>query len=176
MSEEAIHVEEEWTEDEDKRTWEEELHVAGDEVVGKVQELLREAAVRKITVRDQNEKEILSIPLWSGVAGMLVLGPWSALALVGAWIGNFSIIIEYEDPIEAVKEAAEGAASQPSTADGNDLTSIKGIGPKTAEKLAMAGVATVDALAKMSVAEVMEITGANQETAADWIAQAEGVA
>lgn len=117
MSEEQIHVEEEFENyndqsNKEKKTWEEHLNVDGDEIVGKVQELLREAAVRKITVKDQGGKTLLTIPLYAGFASLLVFGPWNALAILAAWVAKFSIIIEREgdEPAEAGEKEAAAAA------------------------------------------------------------------
>lgn len=179
MNDEQIPVEEEMQDEaqEHKQAWQEELSVAGDEVLGKVQELLREAAVRKITVKDAKGKTILSLPLYAGVAGALVAGPWTALALVGAWLGNFSILIEYEalQEDEEVETAVAMASHDRPAPAAAGLTGVKGIGPKTAEKLAAAGVTRMDQLAKLSADELMKIAGVNQETAVAWIAQAEGL-
>ncbi len=124
MSEEQVHVEEEFDNNEDqsnkeKKTWEEHLNVDSDEIVNKVQELLREAAVRKITVKDENGKTLLTIPLYAGFASLLVFGPWNALALLAAWVAKFSIIIEREgdEPVAAdEKETAAGDAAEAATA------------------------------------------------------------
>jgi hypothetical protein len=58
----------------------EEWHLKGDELVGKVRELLHEGNVRRIIVK-QDEHRILEIPLTVGIVGTL-LAPW--LAAVGA--------------------------------------------------------------------------------------------
>lgn len=105
MSEEQVNFEEEVASEEsakEKKTWEEHIKVDSDQIVGKVQELIKEAAVRKITIKDENGKKLLSIPLYAGFASLLVFGPWNALALLAAWVAKFSIIIERE-----VKEADE---------------------------------------------------------------------
>jgi len=170
MSEETINIEEEFVASDNGQSykkWEEEIKVTGDELVGKVQELIKEATARKITVKDENGKTLLSIPLWSGVFGLMVFGAWSALALIAAWAANLSIIIEYvdlEDIVEDVEEAVENLA--------DDLTVIKGIGPKKAEQLQAAGIHTFAALARTSPQELAEIGSVSEETAAEWIAEA----
>ncbi len=169
MSEETINIEEEFVASDNGQSykkWEEEIKVTGDELVGKVQELIKEATARKITVKDENGKTLLSIPLWSGVFGLMVFGAWSALALIAAWAANLSIIIEYvdlEDIVEDVEEAVENLA--------DDLTVIKGIGPKKAEQLQAAGIHTFAALARTSPQELAEIGSVSEETAAEWIAE-----
>ncbi len=119
MSEETINVEEEATSDEkskEQKTWEEYLHVDSDEIVGKVQELIREATVRKITIKDENGKTLLTIPLYAGFASLLIFGPWNALALMAAWVAKFSIIIEREAP-EAEEAGAEKAPEEAAVAE-----------------------------------------------------------
>jgi hypothetical protein len=84
------------------RTWIEEVSVAGDQLVKTVQSLLREAVVRKITVKDRNGRTLLEIPLYAGAAGMFFLGWWSAALLIAAWFTEVSIFIEREaEPAEA---------------------------------------------------------------------------
>ena len=118
MSEETINIDEEFEQEQNssgKKTWEEHLHIDSDEVVGKVQELLREAAVRKITIKDESGKTLLSIPLYAGFASLLVFGPWNALALLAAWVAKFSIIIEREG--EAPESVSEKEAAANGTAE-----------------------------------------------------------
>lgn len=110
MTEEHIDFEEETTskeESKEKKTWEEHLHVDSDQVVGKVQELIKEATVRKITIRDESGKTLLTIPLYAGFASLLIFGPWNALALLAAWVAKFSIIIEREADEEEVGKEKE---------------------------------------------------------------------
>lgn len=166
MSEETINIEEEFVASDNgqgQRKWEEEIRVTGDELVGKVQELIKEGMARKITVKDENGKTLLSIPLWSGVAGLLVFGAWSALALIGAWAANLSIFIEYVDLEDAVEEVMD------------DLTAIKGIGLKKAELLQEAGITSFVALAELTPEELIVIANVNEATAENWIAAAKDI-
>lgn len=167
MSEESIHIEEEMegAANGHKKSWTEEIQVGSDELVGKVQELLREAAVRKITIKDEHGKKLLSIPMYAGVAGMLVLGPWSALALVAAWVGKFSILIE-----RAGDEPAEEEAAAAETAD--DLTALKGVGPTFARRMHEAGITTFKAVANTSPQELADIANVTETQASGWIEQA----
>jgi Domain of unknown function (DUF4342)/Helix-hairpin-helix domain len=165
MSEESIPIDEEFVSQNGNgyKKWEEQIHVTGDELVGKVQELIKEAAVRKITVKDESGKTLISIPLWSGIAGLLVFGAWSALALIAAWAANLSIIIEYEDIEEKLADVVD------------DLTAIKGIGLKKAELLQDAGITSFADLAALSPAELAEIAKINEATAMEWIATAKAM-
>lgn len=120
MNEENIHVEEEATSEEsskEKKTWEEQLHVDSDEIVGKVQELIKEATVRKITIKDEKGKTLLSIPLYAGFASLVIFGPWNALALLAAWVAKFSIIIEREVTEADAAGEEVGEEKAPETAE-----------------------------------------------------------
>lgn len=92
-------------------TYTDEMSVAGDELVGTVQSLLREAVVRRIVVKDKNGRTLIEIPLYAGVIGALVMGAWSALALVAAWFAEVSILIErdYESDEETAVDLGEWA-------------------------------------------------------------------
>jgi len=57
---------------------------------------------------------VLAIPMYAGLASLLVFGPWNALALLAAWVAKFSIIIEREateDEEEAGEEKEPEAAA-----------------------------------------------------------------
>lgn len=72
----------------------ERVNVAGKDLVATLQALLREGAVRKITVTDKTGRTLLEFPLYAGVIGTLIVGPWTVLALIAAWFAEVSILIE----------------------------------------------------------------------------------
>lgn len=112
MNDETIHIEEELkdaahkVEDTAKR-WTEQITVRGGDLGDTLGRLVKEATVRKITVKSQSGKTLLEIPLVLGAAGMLIVGPWTAVLLVAAWLTRVSILIEYEAAPTQVEEAVE---------------------------------------------------------------------
>ena len=71
---------------EDKRTFTEEIEVAGNQVVERVQELVKEGNVRRLIIRNADDKVLLEMPLTIGaVAGgaIAIAVPW--LAALGAF-------------------------------------------------------------------------------------------
>jgi hypothetical protein len=90
-----------------RNKWSEEFSVAGDQLVKTVQSLLREAVVRKITVKDRNGRTLIEIPLYAGAAGVLFLGWWSALLLIAAWFTEVSILIEREEETASAASTRE---------------------------------------------------------------------
>ena len=79
---------------EEARTATERISVAGGDLIKTVQALLREAAVRKITVQDKNGRTLIEIPLYAGIVGAFFVGSWTVLALIAAWFAEVSILIE----------------------------------------------------------------------------------
>lgn len=115
MNEERIHIEEEVKETAEgvkakAQQWTEEISVAGNELRGTLSRLAKEATVRKITVKNQDGKTVLNIPLAVGAAGVVVLGPWSVVGLVAAWLARYSIIIEHVVVEEAAEKPIEDVA------------------------------------------------------------------
>jgi hypothetical protein len=105
-------------------TFTERVSVAGGDLIKTVQALLREAAVRKITVQDKNGRTLVEIPLYAGVAGALILGSATVLALIAAWFAEVSILIERDKTFDdgsptVVGEAVERAAGQASQVVGS---------------------------------------------------------
>ena len=68
-----------------KRDWAEEIEVAGGELVERVKELVKEGNVRKLIIRDMNDKVLVEIPLATGfLIGGVVAFMSPLLAAVGA--------------------------------------------------------------------------------------------
>ncbi|MBP6786220.1 MAG: DUF4342 domain-containing protein [Candidatus Promineofilum sp.] len=117
MKDNVIHVEEEFkdvvaqAEDTGRRRYEE-FSVRGTELKDTLGRLAQEARVRKITLRSRTGRTLAEIPLALGAAGVLIIGPWTAVLLAAAWLTRVSILIEYEDAPSAVEEAARSAVEQ----------------------------------------------------------------
>ncbi|MEJ2313176.1 MAG: DUF4342 domain-containing protein [Gemmatimonadales bacterium] len=72
----------------------ERYRVSGDKLVGKVKELVREGNVRRITIRNEDGKALIEIPLTIGVVGAVLLPVWAALGAIAALVANCSIEVE----------------------------------------------------------------------------------
>ena len=53
----------------EKRTMSEEIEVAGNQVVERVQELVKEGNVRRLIIRNPDDKVLLEMPLTVGASG-----------------------------------------------------------------------------------------------------------
>ncbi len=67
-------------------------------LVGKVKEIIQDATVKRIVIKDENEKILLSIPVTWGTAGavaMITLAPWlAALGVIAAIVARCKIEVE----------------------------------------------------------------------------------
>ena len=103
MSEEEINVEEEFVEGEpESKTngteWTEEIKVASEELVETVKKLIHEAGVRRIIVKNSENRTLLELPLVLGLAGIALLPVYTALALSAALVTDCSILVERVEP------------------------------------------------------------------------------
>jgi hypothetical protein len=127
MTEQEIPTEEELKEE--VRTATDRISVAGGDLIKTVQALLREAAVRKITVQDKNGRTLLEIPLYAGILGALFIGSWTVLALIAAWFAEVSILIERDVASDGepsvVGEAVDRTAGKVSSAVSSTTAAAK---------------------------------------------------
>lgn len=85
-----------------KNPFTERMDVSGSQLVERVKEIAQDANARKVTVRDQQGKELLTVPLGWGAAGgaiTLFAAPWLAvLAAVGGAVAKVRIEVERTGP------------------------------------------------------------------------------
>ena len=85
----------------DARTGREQHWVSGENVVGKLKELLHEGNVRHIVIKNEEGKKLIEVPVSVGVAGALLLPVWAAVGAVAAVVTKCSIEVQREDEDEA---------------------------------------------------------------------------
>jgi len=85
------------TEDTQTEARTEEHKVRGDNLVGKIKEIIHEGNVRRISIRDDAGKELIEIPLSIGVVGTLLLPAWAAIGAIAALVTNCSIVVERQE-------------------------------------------------------------------------------
>lgn len=101
------------------RTFAEEMSVAGNQLLERVQDLLRQGNIRRLIIREHEGRTILEVPLTLGViggAGVAIFAPFlAAVGAIAALVSRVQIVIErYENP-----EDAEGEANKPTVAEKN---------------------------------------------------------
>jgi len=74
------------------------FQVTSDKLIEKVKEVVHDANVKKIIVKDKNDKVLLTIPVTWGAAGVIatvVLAPWlAALGAIAALVAKCTIEVE----------------------------------------------------------------------------------
>lgn len=95
----------------DDSRWEE-IKVTGDELVGRVKELIHEGNVRRIIVKDAEGKTYLEIPLTVGVVGAMAAPVVAALGALAALVGGCRIAVEEVETTTEVATAATTEAAQ----------------------------------------------------------------
>ena len=112
MSEdEEIPVEEETAGDETEESYEgfrtEEFKVKGEELVEAVKRLAGEAGIRRMVIMSKSGKVLLEIPLVVGLAGVILLPTYAAIALVAALVTECSIVVERKEKTAAAESVDE---------------------------------------------------------------------
>lgn len=74
----------------------EEFKLKGEDLVKKVKELVQEGNVRKITIKDKDNKEIASFPLTLGVVGVVIAPVVAAIGALAALLTECTISVERE--------------------------------------------------------------------------------
>lgn len=80
--------------DEPKNTKTEEFSVKGEQLLGKVKELVHEGNVRKIIIKGKSGKSIAEFPLSVGVVGALLLPVFAAVGAIAALVTECTISVE----------------------------------------------------------------------------------
>lgn len=86
------------SQNQNEKTWVEEVQVQGEQLVSKVQELLRDSTATRVIICKPNGEELFSLPLTIGVlaGGFLTLAAprLAALGAIGGLIANFRLKVE----------------------------------------------------------------------------------
>ena len=72
----------------------EEFKITGDQVLTKIKELLHEGNIRRITLKNEEGRTLIEIPLTLGVVGALLLPVWAAIGALAALATRCSILVE----------------------------------------------------------------------------------
>ncbi len=72
----------------------EEYQVSGEILVAKVKELVHEGNIRRITIKNEEGKTLIEIPLTLGVVGAVLLPVWAAIGSIAALVANCTIVVE----------------------------------------------------------------------------------
>jgi len=81
-----------------------EFKVKGEELLGKVKEIIHEGNIRKIIIKNESGKTYLEIPVTIGVVGVVLAPVWAAIGALAALASSFTIQVikkeVKENPVE----------------------------------------------------------------------------
>lgn len=79
-----------------KKIRQEEFKVKGEDVVAKVKEIIHEGNIRRITIKNEEGKSLIEIPLTIGVVGAILVPVWAAIGAIAALVAKLTIVVEKE--------------------------------------------------------------------------------
>ena len=85
----------------------EEFEVKGDDLLGRVKELIAEGNVRRVTIKNADGRTMLEIPLTIGVVGALIAPVAAAIGAVAALVAECTITVTRDDEADSSGTAAE---------------------------------------------------------------------
>jgi hypothetical protein len=108
---EDIEMTEQNTQNTPPRTFYEEMSIAGNQLVERLETLIKEGNIRRLILKDSNGRVLLEMPLTLGVVAGAGVAMWAfPLAVLGAaaaFLARVQLVIErYENPADAEREQA----------------------------------------------------------------------
>lgn len=88
--------------------------INGENLLKKIKELIAEGNVRKITIADKNDKEIISFPVTIGVVGIVLAPVFAAVGALAAILTECKITVERSE--KAPEQGEEVATEEQTTA------------------------------------------------------------
>ncbi len=80
-----------------KHGWAETIEIAGDQLVAKVKELIKEGNVRRIIIKNEEGKTLMEIPLTFAVVGAVIAPMLAAVGAVAGLVANCTIVVERKE-------------------------------------------------------------------------------
>ena len=75
----------------------EEFRVNGEELIGKIKNLLNEGNIRRITIKNKEGKTVFEIPLTFGVVGALIAPQLAAIGAIAALLTEATVVVKKVD-------------------------------------------------------------------------------
>jgi hypothetical protein len=84
-----------------------EFTIDGDEVVAKVRELIHEGNIRRITIKNEEGRTMLEVPLTIGLIGAALLPVLAAIGAAAALATRCTIVVERDTDATEAENGAE---------------------------------------------------------------------
>lgn len=84
------------------KTAKEEFKVNGEELLAKVKQLINEGNVRRIIIKNKEDKNLVELPLTVGVVGAVLAPVLAAVGAIAALVTECTIVVErdVDEPVE----------------------------------------------------------------------------
>lgn len=74
----------------------EEFKINGEELLGKIKQLIKEGNIRRITIKNKDGKSIIELPLTIGVVGAVIAPALAAVGAIAALVTECTVVVERE--------------------------------------------------------------------------------
>ncbi len=81
----------------EKATRIEEFEVTGEKLIEAIKALAHEGNIRRITIKSEEGRSLMEIPLTLGVVGTILLPVWAAIGALAALVVKCTIVVERID-------------------------------------------------------------------------------
>ncbi len=105
----------------------EEFQLTGDAVITKIKEIVHAGNVRRITIKNEEGKTLIEIPLTVGVVGAVLLPVWAAIGAIAALAARLIIVVEKVEKVPGTGPAEENVAGPASVPAESLATSPKDV-------------------------------------------------
>lgn len=72
----------------------EEFRVNGEDLLGRIKNLLKEGNIRRVIIKDKDAKVVFEIPLTLGVVGVLIAPQLAAIGAIAALLTEATVVVE----------------------------------------------------------------------------------
>jgi hypothetical protein len=78
----------------DEKVHTEEFRVDGEELLGKIKNVVKEGNIRRIIIKNKEGKVVFEIPLTFGVVGALIVPQLAAVGAIAALLTEATVVVE----------------------------------------------------------------------------------
>jgi hypothetical protein len=82
----------------DENVRREEFKVDGDALLSKIKELVHEGNIRRVIIKNEDDRTLIDMPLTIGVVGALLAPQLAAIGAIAALLSSGTIIVEKAQP------------------------------------------------------------------------------
>jgi hypothetical protein len=90
-----------------------EYKVSGGDLLGTIKKLIHEGNVRRITIKNEEGKTLIEVPLTLGLIGTILMPVWAAIGAIAALVNHCTIAVETGDVPNATADEEKRTVSIP---------------------------------------------------------------